>query len=62
MMVSVSRLDDVLSMSTEEYQMLGQAAPRLLAKRLINNAGHWIQQERPIEVNQLLIQFLESPA
>lgn len=54
-------LDDVLSMATEEYQMLEKAAPRLLTKRLINNAGHWIQQECPVEVNGLLIRFLECP-
>ena len=55
-------LDDVLSITTEEYQILDQTAPRLLAKRLINNAGHWIQQERPVEVNGLLIRFLECLA
>ena len=29
-------------------------------KVLIPGAGHWIQQERPIEVNDLLIEFLAS--
>ena len=27
----------------------------------IGNAGHWIQQERPDEVNRLLLDFLRQP-
>jgi pimeloyl-ACP methyl ester carboxylesterase len=27
---------------------------------LLPGAGHWIQQERPAEVNRLLIEFLAS--
>ena len=29
---------------------------------LINGAGHWLQQERPNEVNQVLVDFLDSLA
>jgi pimeloyl-ACP methyl ester carboxylesterase len=32
----------------------------LKKKVLLPGAGHWIQQERPTEVNQLLIEFLAS--
>jgi len=28
---------------------------------LIEGAGHWVQQERPDEVNRLLLQFLKAP-
>jgi pimeloyl-ACP methyl ester carboxylesterase len=27
---------------------------------LIPHAGHWVQQERPLEVNALLLSFLEG--
>ena len=27
---------------------------------MIDGAGHWIQQERPAEVNELLIEFLSG--
>jgi pimeloyl-ACP methyl ester carboxylesterase len=36
------------------------ALPALRKKVLVSGAGHWIQQERPTEVNQLLIEFLKS--
>jgi len=29
-----------------------------LTRRLINNCGHWTQQERPEEVNRLILGFL----
>jgi len=32
--------------------------PNLRKKVLLPGAGHWIQQERPTEVNKLLIGFL----
>jgi pimeloyl-ACP methyl ester carboxylesterase len=34
--------------------------PGLRKKVLLSGAGHWIQQERPTEVNELVIQFLKS--
>jgi pimeloyl-ACP methyl ester carboxylesterase len=36
--------------------------PGLKRQLLIEKAGHWIQQERPQEVNQALIQFLQDVA
>jgi len=30
--------------------------------RLIEGAGHWVQQERPAEVNAALLEFLRSLA
>lgn len=34
--------------------------PNLKRKLIIEGAGHWIQQERPDEVNAALIEFLNS--
>ena len=34
----------------------------LRAKVVIPGAGHWVQQERPTEVNQVLLEFLQSLA
>ena len=28
--------------------------------RIIDGAGHWVQQERPAEVNAALLEFLED--
>jgi pimeloyl-ACP methyl ester carboxylesterase len=33
--------------------------PNLTRKLIIDGAGHWIQQERPDEVNAALIAFLK---
>ena len=32
--------------------------PAVGRKVLVAGAGHWIQQERPIEVNDLLVELL----
>jgi pimeloyl-ACP methyl ester carboxylesterase len=32
----------------------------MLGCHLIDGAGHWVQQERPDEVNRLLLQFLHG--
>jgi pimeloyl-ACP methyl ester carboxylesterase len=32
----------------------------LRAKIILDGAGHWVQQERPDEVNAALIDFLKS--
>jgi pimeloyl-ACP methyl ester carboxylesterase len=34
--------------------------PNLRQKLIIDGAGHWIQQERPAEVNAALIGFLRE--
>jgi len=39
---------------------LGQVLPNLKGKLIIDGAGHWIQQERPAEVNAALIGFLKD--
>ncbi|MGK8323044.1 alpha/beta fold hydrolase [Pseudomonas aeruginosa] len=52
-------LDGVLTMAGEEYEALDINARQLIGKELIPGAGHWIQQERPDHVNQLLLNFVE---
>jgi pimeloyl-ACP methyl ester carboxylesterase len=41
---------------------LERVLPNLKAKLIIDGAGHWIQQERPQEVNAALISFLKEYA
>jgi pimeloyl-ACP methyl ester carboxylesterase len=52
--------DMVMDMRRDGYEALETNAPNLLKKYLLLDAGHWIQQERPKEINQLLIDFLED--
>lgn len=52
--------DAVVEFYADAYQALEANAPNLTAKVLLPGAGHWIQQERPAEVNRLLIDFLQS--
>ena len=39
---------------------MGEVLPGLTAKVLIEGAGHWIQQERPGEVNDALLAFIRG--
>ena len=52
--------DCVGKMLPGRFQMAGAFTPNLKKQMIIPGAGHWIQQERPAEVNQLLIEFLRS--
>ena len=52
--------DAVIAMRRAAFDGLEEAIPNLRKKILLAGAGHWIQQERPAEVNQLLIEFLAS--
>lgn len=52
--------DAVITMYRAAYDALEQTMPRLASKTLIPGAGHWVQQEKPEEVNRLLKEFLES--
>jgi pimeloyl-ACP methyl ester carboxylesterase len=47
-------------MAAEEFEALEVNVPKLWKKHLIPGAGHWVQQERPDEVNKLLLEFLSS--
>jgi len=52
--------DAVVEFYADAYQALEANAPNLAGKVLLPGAGHWVQQERPAEVNRLLIDFLRS--
>jgi len=52
--------DGVIMMYRQAFDSLEENMPGLRKKVLVPGAGHWIQQERPIEVNNLLIEFLAS--
>jgi len=41
---------------------LERVLPNLKRKLIIEGAGHWVQQERPDEVNTALVQFLKASA
>jgi pimeloyl-ACP methyl ester carboxylesterase len=51
-------VDPVIAMYREAFEAMEQTAPGLRKKVLLPGAGHWIQQERPAQVNQLLQEFL----
>ncbi|MGJ5819127.1 alpha/beta fold hydrolase [Paludibaculum fermentans] len=50
--------DPVLEFLRPEYDALEENVPNLTKKVLLPGAGHWTQQERPNEVNRLLLEFL----
>jgi epoxide hydrolase A/B len=52
--------DIVMDMAADGYKNLESNVANLYKKHLIPGAGHWIQQERPQEINQLLLDFLRS--
>jgi pimeloyl-ACP methyl ester carboxylesterase len=45
------------SMGQRALDEMGNVVPKLERKLLIDGAGHWIQQERPDDVNAALIEF-----
>ena len=52
--------DPVLDFLGRAYEALESNVPNLWKKERIQGAGHWIQQERPDEVNELLAAFLRE--
>ena len=52
--------DVVVAMYRSAFDLLEQTVPRLTGKYLIPGAGHWVQQERPDEINNRLLEFLEQ--
>jgi pimeloyl-ACP methyl ester carboxylesterase len=48
------------AMGRKHLEQLGDSVPRLRDKVLIDGAGHWVQQERPAEVNAALRRFLAA--
>jgi pimeloyl-ACP methyl ester carboxylesterase len=54
--------DPVISdaMSGRQLAAIERVLPNLKGKLIIDGAGHWIQQEKPAEVNAALIDFLKQ--
>ena len=52
--------DAVVTLYRQAFDSLEETMPGLRKKVLVPGAGHWIQLERPNEVNDLLIEFLAS--
>jgi pimeloyl-ACP methyl ester carboxylesterase len=52
--------DAVITMYRAAYDSLEDAMPNLKAKILVPGAGHWVQQEKPEEVNRPLLKFLAA--
>jgi pimeloyl-ACP methyl ester carboxylesterase len=50
---------DDFFLAPDQGDLTAQYASRL-ERRVVPRAGHWIQQERPDEVNALLIAWLRS--
>ena len=40
--------------------LMKNAVPGLQSVKLIANTGHWVQQERPSETNEAILQFLKG--
>ena len=57
---AAGELDDVIAMMRPAYDTLEESIPNLVKKVLLPGVGHWIQQERPGELNELLLDFLKS--
>ena len=55
-------LDFCVGMYQKLYDMMPKVVPHLMGRHLIAGAGHWVQQEKPEEVNRLLIKFLDATA
>ena len=52
--------DGVLEMRRAAFDILEETVPNLWKKVVLPGTGHCIQQERPTEVNQLMLEFLAS--
>jgi pimeloyl-ACP methyl ester carboxylesterase len=52
--------DGVITARPEVLETFPQFVPKLRDKILLPGCGHWTQQERPSEVNERLIAFLEE--
>jgi pimeloyl-ACP methyl ester carboxylesterase len=52
--------DTIITMYRPAYDALPKTMPGLRSNTLLPGAGHWVQQERPAEVNRLLIEFLKG--
>jgi pimeloyl-ACP methyl ester carboxylesterase len=59
-MFAAGERDVVLRMVPGALELVDSSMPACHKKTIIPGAGHWIQQERPAEINRLLLEFLRS--
>jgi pimeloyl-ACP methyl ester carboxylesterase len=53
-------VDEVITIYRQAFGAMEENVVNLRKKVLLPGAGHWIQQERPAEINKLLIEFLSG--
>ena len=53
-------VDQTIGLYSNAYESLESNLPQLYKKALIPSAGHWVQQEKPEEVNKVLLDFLAT--
>lgn len=46
--------------SQKQIEAFPETLPGLRGSHILDGAGHWVQQERPAEVNRLLVDFLKG--
>jgi pimeloyl-ACP methyl ester carboxylesterase len=51
-------VDPMITMYRQAFDAMEHSAPGLRKTVLLPGAGHWVQQERPAQVDQLLLEFL----
>jgi epoxide hydrolase A/B len=59
-MFAAGEHDAVLAMYPEGVKEIDSTMPGLRTKTVLPGAGHWIQQERPREINELMVKFVRS--
>jgi epoxide hydrolase A/B len=59
-MFAAGEHDVVLAMYPEATKAVDLYMPNCRSKTIIPGAGHWIQQERPNEINKLLVDFVKA--
>jgi pimeloyl-ACP methyl ester carboxylesterase len=55
-------LDPVTGWMAGAVRAFPTTLPSLTSSHLLTGCGHWVQQERPDEVNQILVDWLRSVA
>jgi pimeloyl-ACP methyl ester carboxylesterase len=56
----VGEHDLVLKLAPDDVKAMPANAPNFTGQHTLPGAGHWVQQERPAEVNKLLLEFLRG--